>query len=508
MPDQTLADQTSVDHAMPDRNCRILIVGAGASGIGMAAKLVERGVDDFVVLEQAADIGGTWRDNTYPGCACDVPSGLYSYSFAPNPHWGRLFAGQSEIQKYLRHNATRFGVLDHVRLGVEVRHARWDDETQRWHVDTSNGRYIANLLIGAAGPWHEPLIPDVPGLSEFDGPVFHSSRWDHDVDLAGKRVAVVGTGASAVQFVPEIVPTVARLHLFQRTAHWVLPKPDHAVPRVERLIFRAVPGARRALRAVEYAAMETLGVGYRHPHLLRHVQRIGTAHLRLTLRDSELRRTLTPDYTIGCKRLLMSNTYYPALTRPNVDVHATELREIRGNRVVGADGSVAEADVIIFGTGFRILDMPIAERVHDAGGRSLAEHWKGSPQGYLGTVVDGFPNLFVLLGPNLGTGHSSAFAIIEAQVEFVLRAVDHLRMSGAVSIEVRPQVQEAFNAQVQAALPSTVYNAGGCSSYYLDVNGRNSFSWPWSTGRLRRRVGTFEAADFVVKTAVEERVPA
>jgi cation diffusion facilitator CzcD-associated flavoprotein CzcO len=487
---------------------QVLIIGAGASGIGAAIKLADRGVTDFAVLEKADDIGGTWRDNTYPGCACDVPSGLYSYSFAPNPRWTRLFAGQPEIQHYLRDTATRFGVLDRVRFGVEVLDARWDDASRCWNVDTSRGAYTAQVVVGAAGPWHEPLIPEIPGLSEFAGTVFHSSRWNHDVDLAGKRVAVVGTGASAVQFVPEIAPQVSQLHLYQRTAQWVLPKPDHAIPGVQRLVFRAIPGARRALQTLEYLAMEGLGIGFRHPWLLRQVQRIGIAHLLLTVRDKKLRAKLTPDYTLGCKRLLMSNSYYPTLTRSNVDVHATALREIRGSTLVGADGSMVEADVIIFGTGFHILDMPVAERVHDADGISLAEHWKGSPEGYLGTVVSGYPNLFLLLGPNLGTGHSSAFAIIEAQVEFVARAIDHLRATGADTIEVRPQVQEMFNARVQAALPSTVYNAGGCSSYYLDVNGRNSFSWPWSTGRLRERVSSFDAHDFVTKHTVAERIPA
>lgn len=472
----------------------VVIVGAGASGIGAAVKL---GHTDFVVLEKAGEVGGTWRDNTYPGCACDVPSALYSYSFAPNPDWSRAFAGQAEILEYLRRIAAEYGVTERTRFGVEVRRAQWDDTTQRWRIETSDGEYQAKVLVGGTGPWHEPLVPD---LGTFDGPSFHSSRWDHDVDLDGKRVAVIGTGASAVQFVPQIAPKVAQLHLFQRTAQWVLPKPDHFVPPAERWVFRNLPAVRRAVRRVEYAGMEALGIGFRHPRLMKTLQRIGSAHLRIAVRDPELRCTLTPDYTLGCKRLLMSNDYYPALTRPNVKVHGTAVREIRGNTVIGADGNESEVDVLIFGTGFRILDMPVAERVYDAAGRSLADHWQGSPRAYLGTAVSGFPNLFLLLGPNLGTGHTSAFMILEAQLSYAAEAIARLLRNNWSSIEVRPAAQAAYNAELQAALPTTVYNSGGCSSYYLDANGENSFSWPWSTSRLRRRVGSFEVSAYDVRT--------
>jgi cation diffusion facilitator CzcD-associated flavoprotein CzcO len=331
--------------------------------------------------------------------------------------------------------------------------------------------------------------------------VFHSARWNHGYDLTGKRVAVIGTGASAVQFVPEIVPRVERLHLFQRTAQWVLPKPDHPVPAVERFLLRRFPVLQRALRAAEYGLLETLGFGFRHPWLLRQVQKIGLAHLRRSVRDPVLRRKLTPDYTLGCKRLLMSNTYYRALTRSTVDVHGTAVRAVAGSRVLGADGSAAEVDAIIFGTGFHILDMPVSARVFDAGGRSLDDHWKGSPQAYAGTTVAGFPNLYLLLGPSLGTGHSSAFTIVEAQLRHTVAAVTRTLRSERTSLAVRPEAQAGFNADVQAALPGTVYQSGGCSSYYTDVNGRNSFSWPFSTGRLRAQVGEFREADYEVTTS-------
>lgn len=481
---------------MEQRHFAVLVVGAGASGLGAAIRLGQAGVDDLAVLEKAGALGGTWRDNTYPGCACDVPSALYSYSFAPNPGWTRAFAGQAEIRAYLADTASRFGVTPKIRYGVEVTRAQWNGSL--WELETSRGPYTAQVLVAGTGPWHEPKIPDLPGLDGFPGEVFHSARWNHDYDLAGKRVAVIGTGASAVQFVPRIAPRVERLHLFQRTAQWVLPKPDHPVPGVERFLLRRFPALQRALRGAEYGAMETLGFGFRHPWLLRQVQKIGLAHLRLAVRDPALRRALTPAYTLGCKRLLMSNTYYPALTRSHVDVHPTAVRSLDGRRVLGMDGSAAEVDAIIFGTGFHILDMPVSSRVFDGGGRSLDDHWKGSPRAYAGTTVAGFPNLYLLLGPGLGTGHSSAFMILEAQLRHTVAAVTRTLRSGWASVSVRASVQEAFNAEVQAALPGTVYQSGGCSSYYTDVNGRNSFSWPFSTGRLRSRVGSFDEADYEI----------
>ncbi|MGW7406177.1 flavin-containing monooxygenase [Streptomyces sp. NPDC054833] len=488
------------------RDVEVLIIGTGLSGIGAAVRLRQAGIHDLVLMEKADDLGGTWRDNTYPGCACDVPSALYSYSFAPNPEWTRAFAGQPEIRAYLGDTAARYGITPLIHFGTEAVRAQWHPHQARWLVETNRDRYTARFLIAAAGPWHEPLLPDIPGLADFPGEVFHSSRWRHDHDLTGTRVAVVGSGASAVQFVPAIQPHVGRLHLFQRTAQWVLPKPDHYVPRAERWLMRRLPAAQRALRNAEYAALETLGVGFRHPSLLRAVQKVGTLHLKATVKDPQLRQALTPDYTLGCKRLLLSNTYYPALTRPNVTVHATAVAAVRGSRVIGADGSGADVDTIILGTGFHILDMPIAHRVFDADGASLDDHWKGSPDAYLGTTVSGFPNAFVLLGPHLGTGHSSAYTILEAQLDYVTAAVRHFRASGWTSMNVRPEVQAAFSAEIQQALPRTVYNAGGCSSYYLDDNGRNSFSWPWSTGRMRRRLAEFDPEAYDITSSTSLRV--
>ncbi|RJQ81261.1 NAD(P)/FAD-dependent oxidoreductase [Pseudonocardiaceae bacterium YIM PH 21723] len=488
-------------------HAKVVVIGAGASGLGAAIRLKQQGITDFVVLEKAAELGGTWRDNTYPGCACDVPSALYSYSFAPNPEWTRAYAGQAEIQRYLLSVADRYGVRDKIDFGTELRAARWDEDAQLWRLETSAGDYTAQAVISACGPWHEPKIPDIDGLREFEGEVFHSSRWNHDYDLTGKRVAVVGTGASAVQFVPEIQKEVGSLHLFQRTPQWVLPKPDHYVPRIKRWVMRNIPGAQKALRLTEYGGMEFLGIGFRHPWLLRVVQQIGRLHLRLTVRDARLRRILTPDYTLGCKRILMSNNYFRSLTRSNVEVLPTAVQRIGKNSVIGADGTEREVDAIILGTGFHITDQPIAQHVFDADGVQLADRWNGRPEAYLGSSVSGFPNLFLVLGPNLGTGHTSAFQVIEAQVNYAVGGVKAILDGGWSSVDVRPEVQKAFNQRVQRDLQSTVYNAGGCASYYLNDDGTNSFSWPWSSGEITRRLQFSPSPYRILKDADREVSP-
>jgi cation diffusion facilitator CzcD-associated flavoprotein CzcO len=477
----------------------VVVVGAGICGIGAAIRLRQAGIDDIVVLEKAESYGGTWRANTYPGCACDVPSRLYSYSFAPNPGWSRVFAEQGEILEYVDRVAQENGLADVTRFGTELVRADWDDNLSMWQIETSTGRLHARYLVSAAGPWNEPNMPDIPGLGEFSGEVFHSSRWNHDYALAGKRVAVIGTGASAVQFVPEIAPVVESLDLFQRTPHWVLPKPDHAIPAGEKWAMRRFPGLRRSVRRVEYGAMEALGAAFHRPKPLMYaVQSVAKMYLRAAVRDPELRAKLTPRYLIGCKRILFSNNWFAALQRPNVSVHATAVEKVVGSTVVGTDGSEAEVDAIILGTGFQILDMPVAGLVHDAEGRSLAERWAGSPEAYLGSVVAGFPNAFILLGPSLGTGHTSAFIIAEAQIEYVVKAIVAARSGGWHSLQVRPEVQAAYVAQVQEALARTAYNATSCHSYYVDANGRNSFSWPWSSGALTSRVSAFDPDVFEV----------
>src|SRR3954471_24939988 len=484
-----------------ERDFDTIVVGAGFAGIGAAIKLEQAGFGDFAVLEKSDNVGGTWRDNTYPGCACDVPSALYSFSFAQKPDWSRAFAEQPEIQEYLERTASDHGVTRRIHFRTEVRDARWDADGQRWRLDTSAGPYSGRVLIAGAGPLHEPNLPDLPGLETFEGKAFHSARWDHEYDLAGKRVAVLGTGSSAIQFVPEIQPEVEHLYLFQRTAPWVLRKFDRRVSGVERALYRRLPIAQKALRAALYNTLELVQLAQRRPAVMNRIGKLVIRHMRRQVKDPVLREALTPNFTLGCKRMLLSNTYYKALTQSNATVVPHGVTEIRPNAVVGADGVEREVDAIIFGTGFHVTDPPIAARVRGADGRSISDTWHGSPRAYLGTSVAGFPNFFLLIGPNLGNGHSSAIVLIEAQLKYILDAMRTMRSRGASTVDVRREVQVSYNERVQEALATTVWNAGGCKSYYLGRNGTNSTIYPWTTIDLRRRTARFNADDYVLEPA-------
>ncbi|MFF2144617.1 flavin-containing monooxygenase [Kitasatospora sp. NPDC058190] len=480
----------------PGRDVRVLVVGAGFSGIGAAVRLRQAGVREVLVLEKGPQLGGTWRENTYPGCACDVPSTLYSYSFTPDAAWSRVFAEQREIHAYLRATAERHGLGEVLRCGVRVDGARWDPVAGRWRLETSDGPYSAAVLVMATGPWHVPRHLDVPGVEEFTGPVIHTARWDQDVDLTGRRVAVVGTGASAVQLVPAIAPRAAAVHVFQRTAQWVLPKPDLSVPESVNQLLDRLPGSRNALRAGQYALQECFGFAFRHPRLARLLEAGARAHLRLAVRDRSLREALTPSYRLGCKRLLTSSTFYQAIAQPHVQLHPTAVTAVRGNELVGADGTSARADVLVTATGFRMGELPLARRLYGTGGRTLHDAWGGEPRAYLGTTVSGFPNLFLLLGPNLLGGSTSAITVLEAQLTYLTSALAHLDRWGYRALEVRPAAQAAHNEAVQEALRTTVYNSGGCTSYYFGPSGRNTFAWPWSTGRLIRQLSRIDPAAY------------
>lgn len=480
---------------------RVAIVGGGFSGLGVGLALRRAGIEDFVILEKADELGGTWRDNTYPGCACDVPSHLYSFSRVPKFDWSRVFAEGPEIQRYLLHVADSQDLRRYVRFGAELVGARWDEDAQLWYLETSAGLLEAQVLVAATGPLHAPQIPSFAGLDDFEGVTMHSARWKQDHDLRGRRVAVVGTGSSAIQLVPEIAPLVDELVLMQRTAPWVLPKPDHVYPRAEQALFRHVPGFRRGYRQAIYGTLELLQLAQRRPEVMRRVQNVGLWHLRRQVSDPELREVLTPNFTLGCKRLLLSNTYYPALTRQNATVVRGGLERITATGVVGADGVEREVDTIIFATGFHVTDVPVAHRVANADGRTLAETWRGSPQAYLGTTISGYPNFFFMIGPNLGNGHSSAFVQIEAQAEYVVDAIRSIDAAGVTSVDVLPAVQERYNREVQDALQGTVWNAGGCASYYIDANGRNSTIYPWSTVDMRRRLRHFDRSAYAMRTA-------
>ena len=468
---------------------RIAVIGAGFGGIGAAIRLKQQGYHDFVLLDRGDEVGGTWRDNSYPGCACDVPSHLYSLSFAPNPHWSRSFSGQAEIFAYLRRVADEHGLRPHLRLRHEVLGARWDAASGSWLIDTSQDGYQAEFLIAAGGPLSEPAVPDLPGREEFTGEMFHSARWRHDLDLTGRRVAVVGTGASAIQFVPRIAGQVQRLHLFQRTAPWVMPRADRSISAAERALLRRSSLARRAMRAGVYWGRELSATAFLRPAFMRAGQAVARRHLRRSVPDPQLRALLTPDYTMGCKRVLLSNDYYPALTRDNVEVVPSGVERITPTGVVGHDGTVREVDTIIFGTGFHVTDMPIAALITGRDGRTLAEAWRESARAYLGTSVAGFPNLFLLLGPNTGLGHTSVVFMIECQIGYLLMLLRHTDRTGT-PLEPTQQAQDEYAAGVDRRMRPTVWSTGGCRSWYVDAGGRNSTIWPgytWSYWLRTRR---------------------
>jgi cation diffusion facilitator CzcD-associated flavoprotein CzcO len=468
-----------------------VVIGTGFSGLGMAIQLRKDGRDDFVVLEKAGDVGGTWRDNTYPGCACDIQSHMYSFSFAQNPGWTRSFSPQSEIWDYLREITDRYRLRDHIRFGVEVTGARWDADERRWHVTTSDGDYTARFLVAGIGALHIPNIPALPGIETFRGETFHSAHWNHDYDLTGKRVAVVGTGASAIQFVPQIAPDVAKLTIFQRTPPWIMPKPDHAMPRWVKTLFRVVPGAQRLYRNAIYWLLEARAAGFNgHPALMRLASKIPLAHLHRTIKDPELRRKLTPDYMMGCKRVLVANDYYPALTRDNVEVNTDGIRAVTERGIVDGEGNRHEVDAIIYGTGFHVTDAFDYLDMTGVGGRDLAKQWRATGiQTHLGITVAGYPNLFFLLGPNTGLGHNSVVFMIESQIRYVSQAMALADRTGAEALDTRESAQAEFQSDIQRKLAGGVWTQGGCTSWYLDSHGVNRTIWPGYTWRywLRTR---------------------
>jgi cation diffusion facilitator CzcD-associated flavoprotein CzcO len=481
---------------LPERT-DVAIVGAGFGGLGAAIQLKRSGVEDFVVLERAADVGGTWWANTYPGCQCDIPSNLYSFSFARKTDWTHSYPEQPQILDYLRDCARRFEVLPHIRLGCELLDAAWDPGEQRWRIETSQGSTSARVLIAAPGLLSEPSTPELPGMDRFQGTHFHSADWNHDHDLTGERVAVLGTGASAVQIVPRIQPHVEKLHVFQRTPPWVLPHPDRPVgPALQRL-YRVAAPLQRLARGFVYWAHEVYVLAFAvRRGLARIPEWVSRLHMRRQVPDPDLRLRLTPDYAFGCKRLCLSNEWYPALAKPNVEVISGGIEEVRERSVVPADGVEREVDTIVFATGFTPADPPLARRLRGREGRPLSEVWQGSPQAYLGVTVAGFPNLFLLYGPNTNTGHTSIVYMMESQIHYVMEALRTMRARGIGAVEVRNEIQDAFNDDLQERLAGTVWDAGGCSSWYLDRNGRNSIMWPEFTFNYRRRLREFEVGDY------------
>ena len=495
---------------MPDTHVQIAIAGAGLSGLGMAIALRRDGIEDFVVLERAGDLGGTWRDNSYPGCACDIASVLYSYSDEQNPNWTRAFAPQPEIQAYIRDVAARHGVMPHMRFGHEVLAADWDEDADRWRIQTSAGELSAEILISAVGALADPSIPELPGLETFAGTVFHSARWNHDHDLSGCRVAVVGTGASAIQFVPEIQPVVGHLALFQRTPPWVLPRGNPVIPSRWRRRLARHPRLMSWLRRSVFSLYESFHYGFKHPAVMTLAERRARAHIERQVADPGLRAKLIPDYRLGCKRVLGSDTWYPALTRDNVNVVTAGIAEVTPDGIVADDATHHPVDTIIFGTGFQVTDVPVSHRIRGRGGELLADRWQGSPRAHLGIGVTGYPNLFMLLGPNTGLGHNSVLLMIEAQIAYLRRALRYRREHGLATLEPTADAQATYIAAVDRDTEGSVWTAGGCLSWYVDPTGRNSTLWPGSVRAYQRRLGRFEIGDYDTQLPrhLPEREPA
>jgi len=483
-------EATLVDH---------LIVGAGFAGLAAAIKLQDAGERDFVVIEKDSDVGGTWHINTYPGAECDVPSQLYSYSFALNPDWSKVYSPQQEIWEYTRRVAEDADVLDRFVFDTAVLDATWDDAAQRWRVTTSNGEYAARTVISGSGGLSEPRLPEIDGIDSFQGEIFHSARWNHDVGLTGKRVAVIGTGASAIQLVPELQKTLqssgGHIDVYQRTPNWIIPRNERKFTGLEKAAFKHVPGVQRAARAAVYAQLEGRAPAFtRFPALLKVVENQCKKNISRAIDDPELQAKVTPNYRAGCKRILISNAWYPAIAADNVDLVTDPIAKITGDAIVTADGAERPIDVLVVATGFYVTEPPIAQHITGREGRTLAEVWGDHGMAaYKGTTIHGFPNLFQIVGPNTALGHSSMIYIIESQVRYIVEAARAMRRDGLGAIEPTAEAQAEWTAKIQDRMKPTVWTTGGCASWYLDKFGNNTTLWPGQTFAFRQHLSRFDA---------------
>lgn len=476
----------------------VVVVGAGFAGIGAAARLARRGDVSFALLERAESVGGTWRDNRYPNVSCDIPSHLYSYSFAPEPDWSAFYAPGAEIQAYLERVVERERLAPQLHLGTDVLEMTFDETAGRWRVRTSRGEFDAAVLVVCAGRLSEPRLPEVPGLDGFDGPVFHSARWRDDVDLDGARVGLVGSGASAVQILPHLAERAAEVVLFQRSAPYVVPRRNRAYPPEERRTLARAPGAVERLRSELFWRAE-LGFAGRVgvPDAIDRLRGEALGHLAAQVADPALRAVLTPDYEIGCKRVLLSDDYYPALARPHVRVVPSPLRRVEGSAALGDDGVAHEVDALVFATGFHATRPPFARRIRGRGGELLADRWSAGMSAYDSTAVHGFPNLFVINGPNASLGHNSAVHMIESQIDYVLAALDHRESAGVELLEVTAEAEAAALARLDALSADTVWTNGGCESWYVDAASRRlTLLWPDFAFAFREELGRFDPAAF------------
>ena len=493
------ADQPDIDLA---------IVGAGIAGIGLGIRLRRRGDRSFVIFERANQVGGTWRDNTYPGVACDVPSHLYSYSFRPHPEWSRFFAPGAEIQRYLLASVAEEGLDENIRLNSDITGARWDADQSHWVLESSTGTVTARVLVLAAGRLSSPRYPPVPGLDTFPGPSFHSARWDHDVELAGKRVAVVGSGASSVQIVPEVAKVAAHVSVLQRSAPYVIPRDNPAYTVAERALLERDPAELARVRAALFwRAEEAYAQRAAEPQALDAARARALNHLHEQVADASLRAKLTPRYEIGCKRVLISSDYYPAMVQPHVSLEASALAAIEGDTLVMSNGARHQADVVIFATGFHAAEQPYAATIMGRDGVTLAEHWAHGMTAFASTAVSGFPNMFVVNGPNAAVGHNSAVYMIEAQIDYILGALQYQRAEGDPVLAVTAEAERSYVEFVDGLSASTVWMTGGCDSWYLDPrSGRLTLIWPDFAFAFRERNGRF-SADAYETVAREVQTP-
>jgi cation diffusion facilitator CzcD-associated flavoprotein CzcO len=478
------------------RTTRVAVIGAGPGGLGLGLLLRRAGIDDFLIFEKGEGVGGTWRVNTYPGAECDVPSHLYSFSFLLKPDWSKTFAGQAEILEYLEHCADTGGIRPHLRTCTAVDSVTWNDANRRWLVHTEHGDvWEANVVVSAVGMFNAPAWPELPGLESFAGPVIHSARWDHDVELAGKRVAVVGTGASAIQIVPALAPEVAHLDVFQRSAPWVMPRGDKAFTDGDKARFAADALVARRHRHAIFRFYEGNTMVRADDAMAPAFERYARAHLEASVPDRQLRARLTPDYPIGCKRILLSDDYYPALQRPNCDLVTEGIARVVPEGIVTADSVSHQLDVIVLATGFRTVDYLHGVDVIGRDGRRLHDEWAVEPRAYLGMTIPGYPNLFVFYGPNTNQGGNSILLILEAQARYVVQMLDALERLGIDALEVSPDAFAAYNAELDHDLEGTVWTA--CDSYFRTASGHIATQLPHPSSWYRRRARRVRLGDYV-----------
>ena len=476
---------------------RVAVIGIGFVGLSLAHALREAGIEDWVMLERSGQVGGVWRDNTYPGIACDVPSHLYSLSFAPNPDWERTYSSGRQIWEYEQRVASELRIEERTRFGEELLDARWDHERSVWRLRTTSLELTAEVVIDGTGPIAEPKLPTISGLDRFRGTLFHSARWNHQQPLAGKRVAVIGTGCSAIQIVPAIQPHVGQMTVFQRTAGWVLPRFDRDVTALERRLFRAVPALQKLPRAGQYLYRDLLFLQIMHRRSVRvALEALAKAFIRRSIRDPELRAKVTPNFELGCKRLMISNDWYPALDQPNVHVETAAITEVRAQSILTADGAEHPVDAIVLATGYHTNDPPAAQIFHGRDGRTLADTWGDSPRAYRGLTTVNFPNLFRIGGPGTATGHISHILAIESGTRYVLDALKTMGAQGVAAVEVTEDAQARYARWLREHVKDTVWATGGCTSWYLDRAGQPSIAWPCSAWRYRRITRRFDPAAY------------